>query len=401
MATQFDSSLEVLPTDLDMEMLSDRGHTDDIDIDIDVHGSYQGNDNEDIEFMLEDPDDNLDGQASHNDDIMLDDLEEETIVEEDMLDDDTAHHGHLPATEYHGGFTTASDISADQFLGDNPSAGEERHGANDGWHEISEDAHAEGANVEVSQNAPFDFGDDRLAENEDVDNSGAAGEPSMSKQEIAPTEIDSETVHGDKHGLQNLQYSDDKLLQQAIHSLDSNDTSDIAQNLTTVVSDFHILEKDGKQAEEDGAWEEGTENGSITVALGTNDHELHKADSGGQTASDEHEESIPQDGHENESLHSALSTYDEEDYPSPHPVIVGYQNAKISLFPPSTEDGTEEYLLQDSALAHKSISELFEACRQVLGSDINEEQALLMRIDVLDLSINEVMIPFSDQSGTS
>lgn len=78
--------------------------------------------------------------------------------------------------------------------------------------------------------------------------------------------------------------------------------------------------------------------------------------------------------------------------PSPslsHEVRVLYDGNDMSLFPPKDPQDTRTYLLQDSALIHAAVAELFPACRTLLGSSIAEKDELLLEIPDLGLRIYE------------
>jgi hypothetical protein len=73
-----------------------------------------------------------------------------------------------------------------------------------------------------------------------------------------------------------------------------------------------------------------------------------------------------------------------------HPVTVLYHENQISLFPPREENDAQTYFLEDESIAHQSIYELLQACRTVLGDTIREEDELEMDIAELGLCISEV-----------
>ncbi|KAF2492486.1 hypothetical protein BU16DRAFT_564937 [Lophium mytilinum] len=76
--------------------------------------------------------------------------------------------------------------------------------------------------------------------------------------------------------------------------------------------------------------------------------------------------------------------------PSLHPVIVIYgENQPMSLFHPRVEDESQTYFLEDESIAHRSIYELLQACRTVLGDTIGDEGELEMDIAKLGLCIRE------------
>ena len=72
-----------------------------------------------------------------------------------------------------------------------------------------------------------------------------------------------------------------------------------------------------------------------------------------------------------------------------HPVVVGYEGSEVSLFPPSKDDSSETFFLQDESLAGASISELFAAIRGVLADSIGQDDELEMTLEELGLSLTE------------
>jgi len=78
-----------------------------------------------------------------------------------------------------------------------------------------------------------------------------------------------------------------------------------------------------------------------------------------------------------------------------HPVIVGYQNNEISLFPlvPQDEEHSETYFLRDECHADEFVRDLLDALRSVLEDSINEHDELMISIDDLGLDISEVSPP--------
>lgn len=82
-----------------------------------------------------------------------------------------------------------------------------------------------------------------------------------------------------------------------------------------------------------------------------------------------------------------------------HNVKVLYQDNEISLFPPMEDDPTETYFIEDPALAHEPIGQLFHACRLVLDEHITEQEELVLDIDSLNLHLSEVSISLSAQTA--
>jgi len=74
------------------------------------------------------------------------------------------------------------------------------------------------------------------------------------------------------------------------------------------------------------------------------------------------------------------------------PIKVSWNGTEMYLFPPSDSTASETFLLQDTALAHKPLPELFRSCRDLLGDSIQEGHELLAFFETLDLTVSEDMI---------
>lgn len=73
-----------------------------------------------------------------------------------------------------------------------------------------------------------------------------------------------------------------------------------------------------------------------------------------------------------------------------HPVKVIYDNSELCLFPPSSDDDSDTFLLQDESLAFETVNKLLTACRGILAGDVDENDELILDVDVLDLHYSEV-----------
>ena len=102
---------------------------------------------------------------------------------------------------------------------------------------------------------------------------------------------------------------------------------------------------------------------------------------------DEHNEQSAEQSSEEQTLEQHENE-NFQDYS--YDVIVEYGGTQLSLFPPSSPDLPETYLLQDHSLAEKSLAELFAACREVLGNSITDRDALEIEVSVFGLYIHEV-----------
>lgn len=96
-----------------------------------------------------------------------------------------------------------------------------------------------------------------------------------------------------------------------------------------------------------------------------------------------------------DSLEDALYRHQEieerADDPVPlHTVKVNYQDNEICLFPPTEDDNSETFFLQDVGLAHQSLDKLLSACREVLAGTIDDDDELVLDVASLGLHISEV-----------
>ena len=73
-----------------------------------------------------------------------------------------------------------------------------------------------------------------------------------------------------------------------------------------------------------------------------------------------------------------------------HEVVVVYQNSEYSLFSKSETDDIDSYFLSDLSIKEKPLSNLFEAIRDVIRDDLNDEDELCISIEDLGLEIEEV-----------
>ena len=90
-----------------------------------------------------------------------------------------------------------------------------------------------------------------------------------------------------------------------------------------------------------------------------------------------------------DSLHQDLNS-DSKLYSPLHPVKVYYEETEMSLFPPSTEEASETFFLENESLAFENMSEIFSAMRAVLADSIREDDELQLEVDSLNLYLGEV-----------
>jgi hypothetical protein len=76
-----------------------------------------------------------------------------------------------------------------------------------------------------------------------------------------------------------------------------------------------------------------------------------------------------------------------------HAVKVHYLEAEMCLFPPTEDDESEMFFLEDVSLAHGSLDKMLGACRDVLANTIGQDDELVLDVASLGLHISEVSSP--------
>ncbi len=73
-----------------------------------------------------------------------------------------------------------------------------------------------------------------------------------------------------------------------------------------------------------------------------------------------------------------------------HTVKVHYLDTEMCLFPPTEDDDSEMFFLQDVSLAHGSLDKMLGACRDVLANTIGQDDELVLDVASLGLHVSEV-----------
>lgn len=73
-----------------------------------------------------------------------------------------------------------------------------------------------------------------------------------------------------------------------------------------------------------------------------------------------------------------------------HTVKVNYLGTEMCLFPPTEDDDSEMFFLEDQSLAHESLNKMLAACRDVLANTIGQDDELVLDVASLGLHISEV-----------
>lgn len=72
-----------------------------------------------------------------------------------------------------------------------------------------------------------------------------------------------------------------------------------------------------------------------------------------------------------------------------HEVVVVYQDSEYSLFSKSETDDIDSYFLSDLSIKVKPLGDFFEAIRDVIRDDLNDEEELCLSVEDLGLEIEE------------
>jgi Protein of unknown function (DUF2420) len=73
-----------------------------------------------------------------------------------------------------------------------------------------------------------------------------------------------------------------------------------------------------------------------------------------------------------------------------HPVKIHYLGTEMCLFPPTEDDESEMFFLEDVSLAQESLNKMLGACRDVLANAIGQDDELVLDVASLGLHISEV-----------
>ncbi len=75
-----------------------------------------------------------------------------------------------------------------------------------------------------------------------------------------------------------------------------------------------------------------------------------------------------------------------------HTVKVDYMGTEMCLFPPTQDDDSEMFFLEDQSLAYESLNKMLAACRDVLANTIGPDDELVLDVASLGLHISEVSV---------
>jgi hypothetical protein len=368
-SSQFGAILAAPATDKDTEMLSDNGLLDDFEIEVDDPSPGDHDD-----FMLEDfePDANIPADAEMAEDDEHHKLNETEMVDENVEEDEDMLNFDFTEPEH-------NIVSTDD-----PMIGSELETQAALPHTSDFDP----ATVEVEVND---------IDAKDIEDPPTAGQ------------VNEEVVHTDN--LENtksvIEAAEETAIDEQKESepeaaeavLDSNTVSDPPRTQEPYVEGANaakeLTKKEEAAHEEDDVdhfasiTEQSLE--AVDVTAATSEPQGTKA-----VAKEEEEAStnVETNNQGNEQAGDNIE-YDESEHFTDYSydMIVHYKGNQLSLFPPSRPELPETYLLNDQSLAEKTFTDLFAACRTVLGESISDQEALELEIPVLGLYIHEVSNP--------
>lgn len=367
---QTQSNFHLQPVDDDMEISSDVGHDQDIDIDIDVDNNFTPRPTDDDVMQ-----DDIRSQGDHfveRDDVMIDnntDQVEDGIMVDDQVD--------LTFEDEH--LTDASEVGFhNQTFNDNTLFDNTEE-------DITEDASLYPENQQT------------LEENDVQGNERYSGVEEQDLQATDPvfTSVDTSTEtsfqpdasttifensNTNKHDTEPSETSPSKQEPVEGSSTPPHHPSASPQN-SKPSSPVHVVDagQSTKPQSESPQGHSTAESPEVVTAPQDYTSENSKRDAWPAEQAEAAEAEDPENEDSDSSFHEL------------HPIIVFYDSAKLSLFPPPQgSELPEQFFLQDESYALKSLGELLEACRTVLGSTISEAEELELAIADLDLTISEV-----------
>ncbi|KAL4873858.1 hypothetical protein BDV12DRAFT_159739 [Aspergillus spectabilis] len=361
------SAMDIPLMDDTMEMASPyQGHADDFEIDIDAMEDQASNPDRDMTAADEYTDNSLGtnyGLDGLPDDDMVDDVAEPSMIDaEEYRDTNQDIGGH-----YEEGKTYEEEMLEDDFDEDidAPVPKHER------------EAPASFGHADI-QEAPQSSSEDKEPKN--GDQSPVALSPR------AETEIlDKAIVEPQPDSEQAVDHLDGQ------RSFDDSETTHMEPEITEKTEEIEF-----PAGETDDAGQIDTEptdnNDHQNPSADWQDPESKEDEDQAQPAIDEPKETEVI-SHEEEKVSEPHQLTGQEhgsaDLASLHPVKVYYQDNEISLFPPREGDSSETFFLEDEGLAYEAFGKLFEACREILQSHINENELLVIDIEALNLQLTE------------
>jgi hypothetical protein len=393
------------PSD-DMEISSDAGH---VDYELDMDLMDRQDDNDDFDYMLEDkePDHAAHGHArvSSRDDFMIDDIEEPTIVEDMMQDDEPVHDEYL---------ADVNELPADDGLSHSEQQQifhEQEHTESELLEDLAEFPEEplqipavvlDSTIHSVPSSAPLSS---VSAENTQSLQPIHQSHISPTHHEPTPSELDFALEEQENH--EGEEYVD----ADAPADADDHDTPGEESLLHPEPTDLTYaqdnLEDPVAEAELHAAHSPTSAHSPSPVTLGQKQAasplpsaaEEISTHVDQQNATSQEQLQLEDDHNSEFQLQEQADEASQDDSSwssSLHPVKVQYSNVAdlnddddkaLFLFP--AESG--RYLVGDESVAYKSISELFQNCRPALGDAVEQEELEIFCVD-LGLCISEVSV---------
>jgi hypothetical protein len=408
-ASHMHPSLEVAAPDDDMEISSDAGRMDNYDIDIDLMDPQD--DDPEIDYMLEDDvvdhAADQDVHASSRDDVMADDMEDSTIVEDIMRDDDHVQDDYLadinepPADgslhhfdhqhSFHEQEYTQPDLLQDltEYKEEHVQVPEI----------VLDDTTQQTASPVVAPSVPIEDGQPLQP--------SSANPFSLPPSENEPSALSDVDYNLEHHvgELEGEAHSDNANPDDAGSPHDETQVEN-SDGLSLLPEDSHNTQDSRAESSIESELPTGSptaqEQSPPSPQPRTTDQEtLNHIEH--QIASSQEEQNIEDVDDTPYRLQLPTQADGEQELqddstwnPSLHAVKVQYATAQYddddsdSLFLFPAHSGS--FVVEDTSLAYKSMSELFQSCRQTL-SDVSEDEELEIYCEDLDLCISEVCIP--------
>ena len=368
-------TLNVPSADDTMEISSDAGRADH-DIDIDLMGDH----GDDVDWMLQDAasergDAQADGpDQSHNDDLMYDDGDEITYVDEETMQDD--------ATDYNEAYTENVDLEID--FDPQPATEETLYNATEDAYVEPEQSHGqpeeetlidfesfeEHDNDQASEQYPqqVDDGTESALPTDDTTHA-VVGEQLPEHTDSAEAPFDS--VGPNKTEAQGVPPAEDTI---PPNQVDIEAHTEIHKEEVPATAQTPGLEASSRH--DSPAVGQGKATDAIQQSSGdSNQHPVEEAPPPPELVS---------------TKNSATSSTSVPPTYSSHPITVWFSDVEYSLFQHPSPEDAKPVLLLDNSVASSTLTDLFRACRSVLDHEVDEDVELEFYIESLNLTLSEV-----------
>lgn len=336
-------------------------HNDDFDIDLDDTHTHTHTHYVEDNSMLDDPTETLDSMQQDPSETYQDDIMHEETADEDILD---LEEDFLTTEQEGGGAAVDGRLTVHQAqdeLFENipwdppPRADRERppQGSETEYGEVHGELHEEG---------PEEVPEEELVDDEEEDTNT---ESNPHDTDARPTDEHAEPTTTDD-------------LETVPAPTDAVNTIDFAEDTSTA-------EEDEEPEEHQDAPKNEHDSNRDQPALAVDDTEATNEIA--SLVDEIDQKSPPADGIDNEERASPFQHLASTHL---HPVIVDYQGTRYPLFPASdSPDDAAPCFLDDPTLAFETFDKLFAACRELLDTDLGDDDEMVMAFESLGLTIFE------------